>query len=110
MEGRGTAVFYGSYRWGYSHQIKSARFDAAFIRTLNLYLELIERHPAQLTILPETALPIFFDQLPPAYLDALTNAVRAHGGNLIAGALSGDRDAYWNSAVTLGTAPSQRCL
>ena len=79
----------------------------AFIRTLNLYLELIERHPAQLTILPETSLPIFFDQLPPAYLEALNNAVRANGGNLISGALTGDRDAYWNSAVSLGVSPSQ---
>jgi len=32
---RGTAAFYGSYKWGYSHEAKIARFDAAFIRTLN---------------------------------------------------------------------------
>jgi hypothetical protein len=35
LEMRGTAVFYGSYKWGYSHETKTARFDAAFIRTLN---------------------------------------------------------------------------
>lgn len=35
LEARGTAAFYGSYRWGYSHETKTARFDAAFIRTLN---------------------------------------------------------------------------
>lgn len=35
IEGRGTAAFYGSYRWGYSHEAKTARFDAAFIRKLN---------------------------------------------------------------------------
>jgi len=35
LEGRGTAAFYGSYRWGYSHETKTARFDANFIRTLN---------------------------------------------------------------------------
>jgi len=35
LETRGTAVFYGSYKWGYSHEAKVARFDAAFIRTLN---------------------------------------------------------------------------
>ena len=35
LEGRGTAAFYGSYRWGYYQQAKAARFDAAFIRTLN---------------------------------------------------------------------------
>lgn len=35
LETRGTAAFYGSYKWGYSHEVKAARFDAAFIRTLN---------------------------------------------------------------------------
>ncbi|MEX7641930.1 sacsin N-terminal ATP-binding-like domain-containing protein [Stenotrophomonas maltophilia] len=35
LEGRGTAAFYGSYKWGYSHEAKTARFDAAFVRTLN---------------------------------------------------------------------------
>lgn len=35
LEGRGTAAFYGSYKWGYSHETKTARFDAAFVRTLN---------------------------------------------------------------------------
>lgn len=79
----------------------------AFTRTLHLYLDLIERHPAQLTILPETSLPVFFDNLPAAYRDALNQAVRAHGGDLITGALTGDRDVYWNSAVSLGSSPSQ---
>ncbi|WP_455947809.1 sacsin N-terminal ATP-binding-like domain-containing protein [Lelliottia jeotgali] len=35
LEARGTAAFYGSYKWGYSHETKTVRFDAAFIRTLN---------------------------------------------------------------------------
>ncbi|WP_251879712.1 DUF3883 domain-containing protein [Achromobacter sp. Marseille-Q4954] len=35
LEARGTAAFYGSYKWGYSHEAKTARFDATFIRTLN---------------------------------------------------------------------------
>lgn len=34
LEGRGLASFYGTYRWGYSHETKVARFDAAFVRTL----------------------------------------------------------------------------
>lgn len=37
LEARGTAAFYGSYRWGYFHESKTARFDAAFIRTLNQF-------------------------------------------------------------------------
>ena len=35
LEARGTAAFYGSYKWGYSHEAKTARFDATFVRTLN---------------------------------------------------------------------------
>lgn len=35
LEARGTAAFYGSYKWGYFHEEKTERFDAAFVRTLN---------------------------------------------------------------------------
>ncbi|MBP5953412.1 sacsin N-terminal ATP-binding-like domain-containing protein [Pseudomonas sp. P42] len=35
LETRGTGSFFGSYKWGYSHETKTARFDATFIRTLN---------------------------------------------------------------------------
>lgn len=35
LEARNTAAFYGSYKWGYSHETKTARFDAAFVRALN---------------------------------------------------------------------------
>lgn len=35
LEGSGTGLFYGSYKWSFSRQNKTARFDAAFVRTLN---------------------------------------------------------------------------
>ena len=35
LEGRGTGAFSGSYRWGYSHEQKVARFDANLVRELN---------------------------------------------------------------------------
>jgi hypothetical protein len=36
VEGRrGSRVFAGQYTWGYSHQTKTAPFDAAFVRVLN---------------------------------------------------------------------------
>jgi len=77
------------------------------IRTLDRYRELIEQHPAQLTLLPETALPLFFAELPPAYVAALRAAAERHGGDLILGALSGDGVHYWNSAISLGGSPLQ---
>lgn len=79
----------------------------AFIRTLNLYRELIEQNPAQLTLLPETAIPAFFDQLPPDYVESLKAAAQAHGGDLILGTLSGTGERYWNSAISLGNSPLQ---
>ncbi|WP_428825776.1 apolipoprotein N-acyltransferase [Azonexus sp. IMCC34842] len=79
----------------------------AFIRTLNLYRELIENNPAQLTLLPETALPAFFDQLPPTYIDALKATAQANGGDLILGTLTGQGERYWNSAISIGSSPLQ---
>ena len=79
----------------------------AFFRTLDLYRQLVEAHPAQLTLLPETALPVFIDQLPPDYLAALKTLAQRQGGDLILGTLTGDANAYFNSAVSLGSSPLQ---
>ena len=85
------------------------KFDrTAFVQTLQLYRELIASHPADLTILPETALPTFVDYLPREYLDELASLARQQGGNILFGTLTGDPDgAYFNSAVSLGAAPAQ---
>jgi apolipoprotein N-acyltransferase len=79
----------------------------AFVRTLDLYRDLVENNPARLTVLPETAIPAFFDQLPPAYIEALKSAAQRHGGDIIFGTLSGEGDRYWNSAISLGSSPLQ---
>ena len=79
----------------------------AFIRTLNLYRDLIDANPAQLTLLPETAFPAFLDQLPEAYIDALKALAGRQNGDIILGTLTGDNNAYYNSAISLGTSPLQ---
>jgi len=79
----------------------------AFFNTLNRYRQLIEQHPAQLTLLPETALPVFVDQLPPAYVEELKALAKRRDGDLIVGTLTGDGDAYYNSAISLGVSPLQ---
>jgi len=76
-------------------------------RTLDLYRQLIEAHPAQLTLLPETAIPTFFDRLPTPWIEALQTAAARHGGDLILGTLTGDEARYWNSALSLGRSPPQ---
>lgn len=79
----------------------------AFFRTLDLYRDLIEAHPAQLTLLPETALPVFIQQLPPEYVETLKALAARRQGDLIVGTLTGDNENYYNSAVSLGTSPLQ---
>ena len=79
----------------------------AFFHTLNLYRELVAQNPAQLTLLPETAIPAFFDQLPAGYVETLKESVQTHGGDLILGTLSGDGQRYWNSAISIGSSPLQ---
>jgi apolipoprotein N-acyltransferase len=79
----------------------------AFFRTLDLYRELIKQNPAQLTVLPETAIPAFIDQIPPDYLDELKALAQRQNGDLIFGTLTGVGDQYFNSAVSLGSSPLQ---
>ena len=80
----------------------------AFLRTLSLYQRLVADNPAQLTLLPETAVPAFFDQLPPEYAEFLRAAAQRHGGDLVFGTITGQGEHYWNSAVSLGISPTQR--
>ena len=79
----------------------------AFFRTLDLYRELIAQNPAQLTVLPETALPVFIDQLPADYLADLKALAQRQNGDLIVGTLTGDGERYFNSAISLGSSPLQ---
>ena len=79
----------------------------AFFRTLDLYRDLISQNPAQLTVLPETAIPVFLDQIPPDYLDELKALAKRQNGDIIFGTLTGVGDNYFNSAVSIGTSPLQ---
>ena len=79
----------------------------AFIRTLDLYRELIAANPAQLTLLPETAFPVFIQQMPADYLEELKALAARRQGDLIVGTLTGGQDGYFNSAVSLGASPLQ---
>lgn len=78
-----------------------------FIRSLRLYRDLVAAHPAQLTVLPETAVPAFLEQLPAEYVDEMKALARRHGGDLIFGAATGAGERYWNSAVSIGASPLQ---
>jgi apolipoprotein N-acyltransferase len=79
----------------------------AFLHTLSLYQKLVDENPAQLTLLPETAVPAFFDQLPAEYVQSLREAARKHGGDIVFGTITGEGEHYWNSALSLGNSPTQ---
>lgn len=79
-----------------------------FRETLALYQAMVEASaPAHLVVLPETAFPAFLEQIPPSYLNHLQQIMAKRGGNLIAGLITGDGTQYYNSAISLGKAPSQ---
>jgi apolipoprotein N-acyltransferase len=74
-----------------------------FEATLATYRRLIEAHPAELMVLPETALPRPLHTIPEDYLRNLAEFARAHRANIVVGVpLVEARDVYFNSAISLG--------
>lgn len=77
--------------------------------TLDAYYRMAAASPAQLVVLPETALPLFEADLPRADRTLLIELGRHHGGDLLTGMPTGSLDgAYYNSVISLGAAPGQR--
>ena len=77
-------------------------------QTLLAYEALAKSARGRLIVLPETALPLFLEQVPPEYLDTLAGHARSQGGDILIGVperLPGG--AYYNSVVSFGAAPSQ---
>ena len=71
--------------------------------SMDAYLRLARAHPADLLILPETALPLMLDQLPRDYLAELRRAARGGQGALLLGIAAQDlHGRYFNSAVGFG--------
>lgn len=78
------------------------------IATLQRYEAMVRAADAQLVILPETALPLFLQEVPPAFLEAITAHAKAKGADVLIGVpeLGADRG-YFNSVVSLGVSPMQ---
>jgi apolipoprotein N-acyltransferase len=77
-------------------------------QSLDTYLDLARAHPARLLVLPETALPITLDDIPPGYLARLA-AAAGQGSDLLLGIMVRDeKGRYFNSAIGTGAAPPQR--
>ena len=65
--------------------------------SIDTYLRLAKTHPATLTVLPETALPLYFNEVPREVLRSLTR----HGDALIGVAIGTTGGGYTNGAVAL---------
>ncbi|MBT9567653.1 MAG: apolipoprotein N-acyltransferase [Thiobacillus sp.] len=77
--------------------------------TLEIYARLAAASPAQLIVMPETALPLFESDLPDFYRQGLVELGRKNGGDILTGLPTGSPDAaYFNSVISLGSAPTQR--
>ncbi len=87
--------------------------------TIENYLDLVENSHGKLIVLPETALPMMFDEAPGHVLSLLSERAVANKGNVLLGVAyagkSTDNDQpsdntyqYYNGAVSLGVAPTQR--
>jgi apolipoprotein N-acyltransferase len=70
-------------------------------------LRLAEETTARLIVLPETALPRFYDGIDPAYLARLEAAARRNNGDLLVGVPMRRDGEFYNSVVNLGSAPRQ---
>ncbi|MDP1651241.1 MAG: apolipoprotein N-acyltransferase [Rhodocyclaceae bacterium] len=67
--------------------------------SIDTYTRLARENPATLTILPETSIPLFFDQVPRETLQALTQ----HGDVLLGIAVRHREGGYVNGAVAITT-------
>ncbi len=72
------------------------------IDSMDTYRHLATGHPAQLIVLPETALPLLLDQLPHDYVEALRASTTDAAGDVLFGiAAQDERGRYYNSAVAV---------
>jgi apolipoprotein N-acyltransferase len=77
--------------------------------SLDTYLELTLAKPADLVVLPETAVPTLLDATPPEFLDGLQRFATHSGSTILAGiplherrqGPDGPRNAYFNSALAI---------
>ena len=79
--------------------------------SLERYLQLTLEAHGRLILLPETALPLFRNEVPANYLEALASHARKSGGDLLLGIPEvieeGGHARYYNSVISLGTQSSQ---
>ncbi|HZI85064.1 MAG TPA: apolipoprotein N-acyltransferase [Casimicrobiaceae bacterium] len=91
------------------------KFDPQFRdQTLAIYADLVAQAKGRLTVLPESALPMFADEVPSDYVARLRAAALSRDGDVLLGlfffeprAAGESEDHYFNSVVSIGSATPQ---
>jgi apolipoprotein N-acyltransferase len=84
------------------------KFDVGhLVDTLETYRRLAQGSDARLIVMPETALPMLQEEIPPSYLDILRNHARQNAADILIGLFERDRGLHYNSVVSLGSSESQ---
>jgi len=70
--------------------------------TLERYASLIEQSQASIVITPESALPIFWNNLPPSYTERILRHASAIKADILLGVVEYEHEAFYNSLVNVG--------
>ena len=95
--------------------LQDIKFDPQFrTATFDRYLRLVEQSRGRLVVLPESAFPMFSDEVPDPVLLSLIRTVSARGGDVLLGlftaeapAPGSDEPRYFNTVVVLGDSDLQ---
>jgi len=77
-------------------------------KILNKYESLILKSNSQLTVLPETSIPLLLEYIPSNYLNKIKGHMKKIDGNLILGVIERDGADVYNSAMSFGQDKSQK--
>jgi len=95
--------------------LQELKFDPKFrSETFDRYLNLVAQSRGRLIVLPESAFPVFSDEIPDAVLLSMIRTAIARDGDVLVGLFTalppkktGDEPRYYNTVVALGTSPLQ---
>lgn len=95
--------------------VQEAKFDPQFrAGTFDRYLRLVDQSQGRLIVLPESAFPVFTDEIPDAVLLSLIRTASARGADVLLGLFTAlppgpgdDEPRYYNTVVALGGSPLQ---
>ncbi len=92
------------------------KFDPDFRdQNYEIYIDLVSASRGRLIVLPESAFPVFADEIPDSVLEHIQRTAKARDGDALVGFFTiepplaeGDEPRYHNTVVSLGSNPEQR--